>query len=178
MSPSADAASPAIVIDAAAAEKLLKEGETIILAVKPSAWLPLLSSLPVLAVSSLVACVALAADGMTAADGYARFIYLACVAVACVRMMVACGHWMGCLYILTSRRVLSVRGLTKVVIDECPLERIAGTQLSANAGERMLAVATLLFQSHSGAVMETNWPCLANPADVQEAVEQAIRRAG
>ena len=177
MSPSADAASPSVVVAAAAAENLLKEGETIILAVKPSVWLPLLSSFPVLAVAALIACVALATERMTAGDSYARFIYLACVGVACVRMMVACGHWMGCLYVLTSRRVLSIRGLTKVVIDECPLERIAGTQLSANTGERVFAVATLLFQGRSGAVMETTWPSLANPSDVQQAVDQAIGRA-
>lgn len=176
MSPTAGAASPAGSIDAVAAQELLDQGETIILAVKPSAWMAVLNSWPVLVVAALVACGAAVAGRVIAGNVHTHFIYLACIGVACVRFMIACGNWMGCLYILTSRRVLSVRGLTKVVIDECPLGRISATRLSATTGERMLSLASLLFEGASGGVMETSWPCLAKAAEVQQAVEQAIRR--
>ena len=139
MSPTADAASATSPIEAARAQELLREGETIILIVKPSVWMPLLSSWPVLVVATLVACVAIVAERVIAGEVHARVVFLACVAVACVRLMVACGHWMGCLFVLTSRRVLSVRGLTKVVIDECPLTRISAARLSASTGERPAA---------------------------------------
>lgn len=176
MTPTADAAPAAGSVKTANAQELLHEGETIILAVKPSAWMPVLSSCPVLLVAVLVACGAIVADHM-AVGVPAHMVLLACVAVACVRLMIACGHWMGCLYVLTSRRVLSIEGLTRVVIDECPLSRISAARLSATTGERMLSLASLLFENASGEPMETTWPCLANPAEVQEAVNQAIRQA-
>jgi len=177
MTPSADSASPSARLESVAAERLLDDGELILLAIKPSGWFVLLVSWPVLVPAALLVAAAWVLNRFFPAEVPGQVICLLCLAGACGRLVIACAQWVGHLYLLTNRRVLRVRGMARVHIDECPLRRIHKTLLSAAVGERLLGLGTLMFEDAEGRTLETVWACLSQPGEVRDAVEAAIRRA-
>ena len=177
MTPTADPASATAHVEYAAAEKLVDGGELIQLAIKPSGWFVVLESWPVLAVAVVVGGGAALAGRALPFDVPARRICTFCAAVAIVRLIWACAQWVGHLYILTSRRVLSVRGVLKARIDECALNGLAGTVLSTTPVGRLFRVGSIMFQHTQGRIGEIGWLHLANPTEVQEILEEAVRHA-
>jgi hypothetical protein len=146
----------------------------ILLAIKPSGWFVLLTSWPVLVVAATVAAAAMLAGGLLAFDLPDRTICLFCLGAALLRVLFACAQWVGNLYLLTSRRVLNLSGVARVSIEQCPLDRIGQTRLTASAGESLLALASLVFQDRHGEALVPAWVCLSQPLEVKQAVDQAI----
>ena len=173
MTPSADSAN-AIDVPEAVCETLLQDGEEIILAVKPSGWYVLLASWPVL-VAAVAVAVASEAMGFS---GPLQAVPLVCAAAACLRVVVACCQWMGILYVLTNKRVMRVRGLLRADACWCELARIEEVLVSAGPLEGLLGLASLLFRQAGDGCSQACWTNVARPADVQEAVQSAIRRLG
>ena len=176
MTPLADSAAPPAQMDVAAAEKLLDGGEVILLATRPSGWFVLLTSWPVLAMALMVAVATTVVHKAVDISLPWQSIFFVCSGVGSIRVAFACAEWVGRLYILTTRRVLRVRGVIRAAIDGCPLREIATANLTASAAERPLGVASLSFEDDQGRPLEPTWTCLARPAEVLEAVQDAIRR--
>ena len=176
MSPVADSASPAAPLEVAAAEKLLDDGEVILLATRPSGWFVLVSSWPVLAVGAVILSAATVAAKAFGAPMPLRSIGFVCGVVGSIRLAVACGEWVGRLYILTTRRVMRVSGVMRATIDQCPLRTIAETTLTAAPIERPLGVASLSFQDDQGQTLQPVWTCLPRAAEVRDVVDNAILR--
>jgi len=177
MSPLADSANPPAQIDVAAAEELLDGGEVILLATRPSGWFVPLTSAPVLTMALLVAAATTMVHKTFEISLPWQSIFFVCGAVGSIRVALACVEWVGRLYILTTRRVLRVQGVIRAEIEDCPLSKIAATTLTASAAERPLGVGSLFFQDDQGRPLEPSWTCLARPAEVHQAVQDAIRRA-
>ena len=179
MSPTADSAhAPTHVPSGAAAAALhaLDGGELILLAIKPSGWFVLLLSWPVLLGAAVVAAGACVAQQWLLLALPVRLIYLCCTLVAMLRSAYACAQWAERLYVLTSRRVLTVQGTLRVRVSECTLKNIKKTALCASREESLLSVASLVFQDEQDRPVSPPWLCLSRPAEVREVVEQAIRR--
>ena len=177
MTPTADSANAAAQVEYAAAEKLVDGGEVIQLAIKPSGWFVILESWPVLMVAIVLGGGAVLAGNLLPFDVPARRIGTFCIAIATVRLIWACAQWVGHLYILTSRRVLTVRGVLKAQIEDCALTNLARVIPSATPVARLLHVGSIMFQDTEDRIAETGWLHLANPAEVQEILEEAVRRA-
>ena len=177
MNQSAGPASIQATPDSLAAEKFIQEGEIIILAVKPSGWFVLLVSWPVLAVAALVAAAAYVAGETFDAKVLRQMAYLACSGVGALRVILACCQWVAQLYVLTNRRIVTCRGLLNGVITDLPLNSLARTVLSATTFERALGLGSLFFQDRQERTAPVGWIHLARVADVQEIVDEAIRRA-
>lgn len=173
MSPTAEPANPPVTLDATS-EKLLDEGEMIILTLKPSGWFVLLASWPILAVAAAIAVGTLVA-GRFFAGLSTHMIYTICLAVASVRIVLACAQWVGRLYLLTTRRVMRVCGVTRAWVNEYSLRDIKKTTLSATSGEKLLGTGNLLFHDDQGRILPLSWMNIARPDEVQEIVEKAIR---
>jgi len=170
MSPSADQAG-ALGISQTVSEALLRDGEEIILAVKPSGWYVLLVSWPVLVAAATVAV----ASGVLGFSGPRQVVPFACAAAACLRVVLACCQWVGLLYVLTNRRVMRVRGILRSDACWCELAKIAEVAISAGPLEGLLGLASLLFLEAGGRCSQVCWTNLARPAEVQQAVRSAIR---
>ncbi|HAU36918.1 MAG TPA: hypothetical protein DCX07_04290 [Phycisphaerales bacterium] len=174
MSPSAEpaAVAPAAVVS----ERMLRDGEVVLYAAKPSFWSVLLVSGPVLVAAGLVAvATSLTVPALPVAR---QTVVLVCVAAACLRVMVACAQWGGRMYVLTNLRVLRISGLTRVELGECALKRIVRVQPSAAVWERAIGTGNLLF--HAGEkpdVPAVVWQHLSRPAEVEQLVNEAVRRA-
>jgi len=176
MTPAADSANPPVQMDVGAAEELLDGGEVILLAIRPSPWFVLMTCWPVLAAAGVVSGVTVLAIEALSMALPGRSIYFVCGAVASIRVAVACGEWVGRLYILSSRRVLSVQGVRRARIEGCPLQKIVEVSVIASPGEKPIGVGDLVFLDGAGKALGPIWACVARPAEVREAVEAAIRR--
>jgi len=178
MSPMADGANLARAADAKAAqaEQLLGSGEVVILAIRPSGWFILIVSFPVLTVAALMLIAALASEGLLGLPVSRDTAILFCLTVAGFRLAVALAQWTSRLYVLTNLRVLRVRGLLKIDVFQLPLKKIAQTDLLVTILERPLGLGSLFFRTVEG-VHEGDWICIARPGEVQQIVQDAVRRA-
>lgn len=176
MTPAAKSAATAGA-EAVVPEKLLNEGEVVILAVKPSPWFVLLYSWPTLAMAVLVVAAAYLAESLLAVDVRPDLFLMAASAVAAVQVFIACCQWVGRLYVLTNIRVMRVRGVFKVDLFQCPLKKIENIVQSATVQERFFSVGSLFFQAPECPKDEPGWIHLARPAEVYEVVRDAVARS-
>jgi hypothetical protein len=178
MTPLADPGSLSVAATSAMARERLEDGEIIILAVRPSGWFVVLMSWPLLAGVAAVAAISLVARSWPGYEVDGRMVALVCAAVGALRIAVACFQWQGRLYILTDRRVMRIKGVFREDCYQCPLRNIREVHLSATPPDRIVAVASLIFhRTDEKAVPDADWLCLANPRDVCQAVQEAMRRA-
>ena len=170
------APSAAIEQERSAALKFLEGGEAIIFAIRPSLWfLPLVSAPVALGVTVLAIAVHLA--GPVLAGGVPPYaLAMLWAAVVLGRLFAAGIQWMGRLYVLTNRRLITIHGLTRFQVRQCPLTKVLGVDLSAGAADKLLGLATLTFRVCQGEPGVGAWADLARPAEVRLQIEDAIRR--
>jgi len=153
---------------------LLDGGEVVHFAIKPSAWFVLLVSLRWMAVALFLASLA-GADLI--APAYRVYVLNVAILVAGTRLGWATIEWVSRLYVLTNRRVMSIRGVFKVQMFECTLERIQNTYLTLGLSERLVRVGTVTFQTAAGEGGTGSWQSVARPLEVLEKLREAIDRA-
>ncbi len=158
-------------------QSLLDGGEIVHFAIKPAPWFILLVSLRWILAAAMIACLA----WMDVVAPYYRvFALQAAVLIAVARLGWAALEWVSRLYVLTNRRVMSIRGVTKVEVFECTLDRIQNTYMVLSPPERLARVGTVAFQTaaaSSGAGGTGTWRMIAKPLEVHEQLLAAIHRA-
>jgi hypothetical protein len=176
MGPSAEPASerstPAQLVPAG----LLQDGEVVILAIKPSSWFVLVSSLPMLASAAVVAAVAYVVDLYHPAT-HERIIWSGCAAVALLRMVAACWQWLGRTYVLSNLRIISVRGLLRPQWSDAALSKVAQVVPAASLPERLVGAASIYCMVASDDPPAVTWHTVARPAEVHEVIVDAVSRA-
>ena len=178
MSPAADPANLAALAGALVPAAVLQDGEAVILAVKPSRWYVLLVSWPVLTLAAVVVAATFVAGRLLNVATDERLMTLLCSAVACARVTLGCFQWQGRLYILTDRRVIRIRGIVREDIFQRPLKRLARMDLAATPPERLLCIASLVFEfDKPPADGDVHWTHLSSPQEVHRAVQEAWNRA-
>lgn len=152
---------------------LLDGGEEVVFAIKPSAWFVLLVSLRWMAVAIVLASLA---GTEVVAPAYRAYVLNVAILVAGARLGWATIEWVSRLYVLTNRRVMSIRGVSSVQMFECTLDRIQNSYLTLSVTERLARVGTVVFQTDAGHGGTGSWQCVARPLEVEEKVREAIRR--
>lgn len=157
---------------------LLGDGETVILAVRPSAWSILLTAWPAIALLAAVGGVMLVLDRLLGVPfgGYRKPLVVLLAAVCALRLTVSAILWAGKLYVLTNFRLLKVQGLLEPRMDNLPLGRVNEARLAATPAERSLGVGNLYFVVDGQEDIDRTWEHIARPEEVRESVEEAIRR--
>ncbi len=155
---------------------LLDGGEIVHFAIKPSAWFIPLDSARWLAASVIIAILA-GTDVIS--SGYRLLVLQAAVLLAVVGLGWATLEWVSRLYVLTNRRVMSIRGVVKVEMFECFLRRIQDAKMAISPLERVVRVGTVLIrvESESGSAPSGIWRHVARPAEVHQQLCEAISRA-
>jgi uncharacterized membrane protein YdbT with pleckstrin-like domain len=159
---------------AALSARILDEGEIVIFAIKPSPWFVPLASWPVVLVAMLVA--ALAQTGDLASSLPQRTVFVLCVAVACVRVMMASAQWISRLYILTNLRVMRIRGIFQAEVFDCPLRRISSTRIDSTLGQRVLRLGNLEFDTYPDKPCDVDWLTISRPDEIKKMVDEAIAK--
>ena len=178
MSPVAPGASTALPAEAAVAERLLRDGEIIIFAIKPSRWFVLLVTWPTLWGAVVAGVVAVWAGQPLLGGTTPRTVWSFCAAVVGVRLVLGAVQWAGRWYILTNYRLVQVRGLHRPEVVDHELRRMEKTFVQLGAAGRLLpSVGTLLFDTVDGENRPPPWLYIARPGEIERIVDEAIRHA-
>lgn len=157
---------------------VLRDGEVVILLLKPSVWFILLSSLRFAAVVLILMAAVFLFD---LDDKYAFLSKLAVIEsgifLIAGRIMWAVLQWMGRLYVLTDLRVLTVSGVFNVSIFDCPLRKVARTRLLFTTRERLVATGSIEIIPLDENAPEGVWQTIARPRQTHEQVVAAINKA-
>ena len=152
---------------------ILRDGELVLLILRPSFWFIPLSSLRF---SAAVLIVAIA--GRLWGPMLSDRVYLDVAAVAIVaRLMLATLIWMSRLYVLTDLRILRLSGIFAGDVFDCPLRRVARTRLTYTVRERLFGLGSVEITPSDPAVRPATWLMIARPEQVHETVVAAIARA-
>lgn len=171
-----DAASPAYAA-------YLADGETVILALKPSFWFVVIKRAGAL---STLACLWLLMAGIERL-GWFDF-QLTGVGLAFIIIAVALLLWLAIdrttrLYLLTDKRVLRVSGILTRTSVEIPLHKVTTVALHRSFTERLTGVGSILFTSAAagggeGAAGDLVWYMIDNPVAAVRTVRETLSRYG
>jgi len=153
---------------------VLRDGELILLTLKPSRWFIVFSSLRFAAGVSIILCALQLWRAPSMPMRY--YVDAGLFAVSC-RVMWAVLNWMGRLYVLTDQRILRIAGVFNVEIFDCPLRKVARTRLLRPLIERLLRLGSIEIQPLDDSRCASAWQTINRPRQVHDAIETAIRRA-
>jgi len=151
---------------------ILRDGETVLLLLKPSLWFILFGSLRFIAVALILV--------ISFELWLPRYLHLAVeagVLLITARVAWAILHWMGRLYLLTDLRILRLSGVFTTEIFDCPLRKVARTRLVPTFRERLLGLGSIEIIPSDDQRPCSTWQTIARPAHVHEQIQRAIARA-
>jgi hypothetical protein len=151
---------------------VIRDGEVILLILKPSRWYIVLSSLRFAA----LALILLIGAHLRVRGQWSQYIEAGVFCIA-GRIMWSVLNWMGRLYILTDQRIVRVSGVFNIEIFDCPLRKVGRTRMVSSFRERLLRLGSIeivpLDECRSCGV----WNTITRPQRVNEQINAAIRRA-
>lgn len=156
------------------ARHILRDGEVVLLVLKPSFWFIILSSLRFIAIVSILALGAIAWEGRHNREW---FYIEAAIFLLAGRIMWAVLQWMGRLYILTDMRVVRLSGVLKLEIFDCALRKIARTQVTTSVKERVCGTGSVEIVPSDEACPAGVWQTVRRPAEVNELIVSAMNKA-
>ena len=184
-----DGATAGAIPARSAADAVLQDGEIIILTVKPNGAFVLLRSWPV-----LLLCAA-GLVGLTLAEIFTgpmsqsarQMVLLGCAIAAGLQIAAAALRWLGCLYVLTNRRVLHIQGLVRMDTSTCNLGDIAHISITHSPLERPLCLGSLVFLGPAkksapaknfppqpGCLVAGPWVNISRPYEIAAEIRKAI----
>lgn len=173
---SAEAAS-ATSLAALLTRHVLRDGELVILILKPSVWFILLSSVRFVGVVLLV----VAGMRLLQLREMIRVNTLAYVEAGVFlvagRLMWAAMQWTARLYVLTDLRIIRIAGVFNVSIFDCPLRKVARTRVIYTVRERVFGVGSIEIIPGDESLPVASWQMIGRPVRVHETVVATITRA-
>jgi hypothetical protein len=152
---------------------ILRDGELVILILKPSLWFILFNAMRFAAV---VIIVVIAAQ-LWAPERAARAALEVGVILLAGRLMWAVLHWVGRLYVLTDLRVVRLSGVFNVDIVDCPLRKVAHARLSSSFREKLVRLGSIEIIPRDDSCPAADWRTIKRPDDVLRTVNATIERA-
>ncbi len=154
---------------------ILRDGELVVLILKPSIWFVLLSSIKFIAA---VLIFMIAAKVFDEHLPYNPFVYVETgLFLITGRLMWAVLQWTARLYVLTDLRILRISGVFNVTIFDCALRKIASVRLVSNVRERICGVGSIEIAPQDESCPAALWQTIAKPHEVHEQVHAMIRKA-
>ena len=151
---------------------ILRDGEIILLILKPSLWTILFGTLPAIGVALIV----MISTRLWFAHHVHIGIEIGAMLVAC-RAAWAILSWAGRLYLLTDLRIVRIAGVFSPQIHDIPLRKVARTRLTAGFRERLWRLGSIEIIPESDQWPWSVWQTIAKPAEVHETVRRSIARA-
>src|SRR5579872_3131154 len=168
----AAAGSPGAVIGASRATSLgtllgshvLRDGELVLLILKPSLWFIAFNSLAFALVSAITATALALIDHRM----HDHFYFEAALFVVTGRVMWSVLQWMGRIYILTDQRVLRISGIFSVEIFDCPLRKVVRARMVSTSREKLVGVGSIEIIPSDEAIPTAIWQTIAKPKEILE----------
>lgn len=155
-------------------QKMITDGEVVILAVKPSLWLIPLASGRWLLTAGLAVVTAHLLGPMI--GRLAQWTTQIAVLAATARLLIATMEWLGRVYVLTDRRIMRLKGVVHIDLFECQLSRVQHVVLRLPIAERAVFCGTLFFFTAGTGSAEAAWRTVAHPSAVYQTVLETIEK--
>ena len=154
---------------------VLRDGELVLLILRPSRWFILLSSLTFLAVTAIFMTLAIIYDDHL---GHLSRQYVQVgMFLMMGRLMWATLQWMSRLYLLTDLRLVTIDGVFTLEVFDCPLRKVARTLLEQTFKERVCRVGSIVIVPQDEHMPFGAWRMVANPRRVHDTIKATIARA-
>lgn len=154
---------------------ILRDGEVILLILKPSIFFIVLSMLRFAAFIFIVMIASVLFDDRL--PGEPRTIIEVGAVLLAARLMWASMQWMGRLYILTDMRIVTLSGVLTLSIFDCPLRKVARTRLLYTMRERICRLGSLEIIPSDETYPIGIWQMIARPIAINDQIVAAINRA-
>ena len=161
-------------------QQVLQEGETVILALRPSPWFILIDGSWVYFASIFVALLLawLAHQPWSPVILPETQIFPLLATVLSIRIVWKFLDWANRVYVLTDQRIMRRRGVIQYSLIEAPLDRIQHSAIFTRVVERVLGLGTIGFATAGSGRFEVIWEMISNPLEVHRKVNDAIERYG
>jgi hypothetical protein len=154
---------------------ILRDGEIVLLVLKPSVWFVVLTMLRSAAAAFIVMIAAVVFDPQM--PGPARIYVEVGTVFLVARFTVALLQWMSRLYILTDLRIVRISGVFTLTIFDCPLRKVARTRMLYTMRERLLRLGTIEIIPSDETYPIGAWQTIAKPLVVHDQIVAAVNRA-
>ena len=152
---------------------ILRDGEVVLLVLKPSLWFILFNSMRF---SAVVLIVAIGAQLWLQHRVAANIAYAGAFLIA-GRVMWAVLQWMGRLYVLTDLRIVRLSGVFNVEIFDCALRKVATARLTRTFREKLWRLGSIEIVPVDDTSPPSVWQTVKRPAEVYAKVQATIERA-
>ncbi|MCC6423480.1 MAG: PH domain-containing protein [Phycisphaerales bacterium] len=156
-------------------QHILRDGELVILILKPSLWFILFSALRFIAVVAILVIAAILFDPHL--PGNNRQTIEIGMFVIAGRLMWSVLVWMGRLYVLTDLRILRLSGVFYPEIFDCPLRKVARARLIVTLPDRIFGVGSIEIIPFDDTFPIGLWQMIAHPRQIHRQVVSTIHRA-
>jgi hypothetical protein len=157
------------------ASHILRDGELVLLVLRPSRWFILLSGLRFLTTVVILMILARVYDEQIL-HTYRQFLQAGGLLLA-GRMIWAAIQWMSRLYVLTDQRILVVQGIFSVEVFDCPLRKVARTFLELTVKERICRIGSIAIVPQDDQMPLGFWRMIAQPRKTHQMIRATISRA-
>lgn len=163
--------SPALAVFLAG--HVLRDGEVVLLVLKPSVWFILLISLKIAAAMAICAI----ASKLWLPEHVAWYYVEAAAFLVVGRLMWSTLLWVNRIYILTDQRVLRLAGVFQIEIFDCGLRKIGATRVVYSFRERLLRLGSVEIIPSDERKPTGLWQTVRRPAEVEEMIQAAMKNA-
>jgi hypothetical protein len=153
---------------------VLRDGELILLVLKPSIWFILFNSLSYIA-AGLILILGLKLFG--GQRPVVRLLIEISVLLIAAHLMWSVLQWMGRLYVLTDMRILRLEGVFQTDIFDCPLRKVARTRMLRPLRERLLNLGSIEIIPREECYPIASWQTIPRPLQVHQQILAAIQKA-
>jgi uncharacterized membrane protein YdbT with pleckstrin-like domain len=165
------------LIGAMVPAQILQEDEVVLILTKPSLFYLFYSSFPFLLgtflLGIIIGQISLASAGITPSM-IALITLLVCVG----RLVWALLVWTSHIYMLTNRRILTIKGVINVYMFQAQLRKMQKIELYRPLGQRLFLTGTIGFSTAAAAgAAESTWVMIARPLETHEQIMAAIHKA-
>ena len=152
----------------------LRDGEVVLLAIKPSFWFILLSSLWF---SAIVLLAAMAAICFESQPSHIWVYVEGAIFLVAGRIMWSTLLWMGRMYVLTDMRVLRLSGVFKPRVFDCPLRKVSRTEVTRSMREKLCRTGSIEIIPDDPEREAGEWQTIARADEVNDMIQSAVRKA-
>jgi hypothetical protein len=152
---------------------VLRDGELILLILKPSLWFIVFNSLAFAIITGFLAVLAATIDHHMRDQLYLETALFFITG----SLMWSVLQWMGRIYILTDQRVLRITGVFSVEIFDCPLRKVVRARMISTSREKLVGVGSIEIIPAEETMPSAVWQTIARPKEILERLRAAIARA-
>ena len=159
--------------------QILQEDEVVLVLTKPSLFFLFYSSFRFLVAALLLGVIAGQIPWLNTGLNLTPPTIALITVLACVgRLVWALLVWTSHIYMLTNRRILTIKGVINVHMFQAYLRKIQNTQVYRPIGQRLFATGTLGFSTAAAAGgPESTWVMINRPQETHDQVVAAMHKA-